>query len=339
MARDQLAQLFREYDEYLSVGSDPYEYIYFPTSIVALNKAFGNVKGIRSGAIMQVLGEPGRGKTTFSLEIIANAQRQGLLTDIRLPNGKVINAAFADFERTFDAGYATKLGVDIDKIQIIRTPYAEQTFDILLALFEAGLKMAIIDSIAMIVPKSEDGKDLAKDNVKMASEAQALQRFMKLAVQHVFDANALLILINQYRSNISTMGNAPDKKAYGARSIQYAMQVSVDLTRISRADNRMTIKAFVEKTKQGATGKVVQFDIVHGQGIDKNYHLLEVATELNIIEKIGKGWYYYPNKTTPNALKGQGSTKAAMVFPMDEIENKVIEALSVQTDEEIEDIE
>ena len=259
MARDQLASLLREYDEYLSYGDTPVEYIFFPTTVVGLNQAFGNVQGVRSRAIMQVIGDQGMGKTTLSLEMLANAQKKGILTDIKLPNGRVINSVFADFERTFDSAYAQKLGVDTTKLYLIRTPFAEQTFEIMLALFENGLKFAIIDSIAMMIPRAEEGKDMTKDNPKVASEAAALQRFLKLAVQHVFDANALLILINQYRANMSQMGNAPDKKAYGAKSVQYAMQVSVELRKVSTENGRMRIRAFVEKSKQGAGGKTMDF--------------------------------------------------------------------------------
>ena len=325
MAKDMLAQLLREYDQYLSYGDTPLDHIYFPTSVLGLNIAMGNVRGVRSRAIIQVLGDPGRGKTTLSLEMLGNAQRKGILTDIKLPNGKVINAAFADFERTFDSDYAEALGVDTSKVYIIRTPFAEQTFEIILALYEAGLQFAIVDSIAMIIPKSEDGKDMTKDNPKVAAEAAALQRFLKLAVQHVFDANGLLILINQYRANMNQMGNASDKKAYGARAIQYVMQVSIDLRKIATEINRMRIKAFVEKTKQGAGGKAIEFDIIQGAGIDRAFHLAELGVENEVIEKAG-AWYYYPNKKdATHRAQGKGQTPN---LPLDEIEAKLIEILA-----------
>jgi len=320
MAKDQLAQLLKEYDEYLSYGDTPVDYIYFPTTVIGLNQAFGNVEGVRSRAIMQVIGDQGRGKTTISLEMLANAQKHGILTDITLPNGRVIDSVFADFERTFDTHYAEKLGVDTSKLYIIRTPFAEQTFEIMLALFEAGLKFAIIDSIAMMIPKSEDGKDMTKDNPKVASEAAALQRFLKLAVQHVFDANALLILINQYRANMNQMGNASDKKAYGAKAVQYVMQVSVELRKIATENGRMRIKAFVEKSKQGAGGKAMEFDIIQGAGIDRAFHVLEMAVENEVVEK-GGAWYYYPNKANATH-KAQGKGQANNL-PIDEIENKL----------------
>lgn len=334
MAKDQLAQLLREYDEYLSYGDTPLDYIYFPTSVVGLNQAFGNVKGVRSRAIIQVIGDQGRGKTTLSLEMLGIAQKKGILTDITLPNGRVINAVFADFERTFDTVYATKIGVDTSKVYIIRTPFAEQTFEIILALYEAGLKFAIVDSIAMIIPKSEDGKDMTKDNPKVAAEAQALQRFLKLAVQHVFDANALLILINQYRANLNQMGNASDKKAYGARAIQYVMQLSVDLRKIATVDNRMRIKAFVEKSKQGAGGRAMEFEIIQGAGIDRAYHVLEFAVENELVEK-GGAWYYYPNKANATH-KAQGKGQANNL-PIDEIEAKLIDILANTEIEGVED--
>ncbi len=338
MAKDQLAQLLRDYDDYLSYGDTPLEYIYFPTSVVGLNQAFGNVKGVRSRAIMQVIGDQGRGKTTLSLEMLGIAQRQGILTDVELPNGRVINAAFADFERTFDSGYAQKLGVDTSKVYIIRTPFAEATFEILLALYNAGLKFSIVDSIAMIIPRSEDGKDMTKDNPKVAAEAQALQRFLKLAVQHVFDANGLLILINQYRANLNQMGNAPDKKAYGARAIQYVMQVSVELRKIATEVNRMRIKAFVEKSKQGAGGRAMDFDIIQGAGIDRAFHVLEMAVENEIVTKSGAWYYYHPDgnaSKTNNTHHAQGKGQASNL-PIDEIESKLITLLANTETQEVE---
>jgi hypothetical protein len=112
-----------------------------------------------------------------------------------------------------------------------------------------------------------------------------------------------------------------DKKAYGARIIQYAVRVSIALERIKREDKRMVIQAFVEKTKLGATGKKITFEIEHGSGIDSAQHILALAIENNIVQMAGKGRYSY------GELKAHGEQKALEIFPMNEIKMKVIEVM------------
>ncbi len=318
MSKDNLSAILKDYERYLSIGSDPREYIYYPSSIIALNKAIGDVRGVRSGSVIQLVAEPGRGKSTVAMDFIAQAQKNGLLKDIKLPSGRVINAVYADFERTYDPDYAKLLGIDNDKILLVKTNYAEETFDILLALLEAGLRMIIIDSISMTIPKANEGKS-QQENEKVAAEAKAIGRFLKQAIQLVDNADALLILINQFRANLAPMAMT-DKKAFGAMMIQYAIRASVTLIRTKREDTRMHIQAFVEKTKLGATGKKIEFDIVHGKGLDSAFHIIELATEFDIVKKKG-AWYYYGD------IGAQGKNNIHKL-PIEEIKLKVMEQLN-----------
>lgn len=326
LATGGLAKIWKEYEDYLELGSDVVERTHFPTGVIALNQAIGDIDGITGGSIIQIIGESGRGKSTLSLDFLAQAQKKEI-NEVELPNGKVINAVYADFERTFDADYAATIGVDVAKVLVIKTPFAEDTFNIIEELLNAGIQFVIVDSIPMIVPKSEEEKDY-NDNEKMASAAGVLGRFIKRSVQLVDSADAVMLLINQYRSNISPMAHT-DKKPYGARIIQYAIKVSISLERVKREDKRMHIQAFVEKTKLGATGKKIEFQIVHGEGIDYNQHLLSLAVDYAIVGKSGAWYYYHPDGNATkehNTHRAQGEGNADKL-PLEEIKGKVMEAM------------
>lgn len=319
--KDTLAQLLKEYDEYLSLGSEEKEHHYFPTGIIALNKAIGDIRGIRGGTILQLIGQPGHGKSTLSLDFIAQAQQTNI-KEIALPSGKTINTIYADFERTFDKTYAQALGVDIDKVLVIKTPFAEQTFNIIEELMAAGIQMVVVDSIPMIIPKSEEDKGF-EDNEKMAAAASILGRFAKRAIQLADNADALVILINQYRANLSPMAHT-DKKPYGAWSIRHAIRVNIELTKIKTEADRIKIKAFVEKTKLGATGKVVEYDMINGEGPDYTGHILTLGIDYGIVTKKG-AWFVYKD------LKAQGLNNAGSLFPIAEIKGLVLKEM--QTNE------
>lgn len=317
MSKDALAKLFSEYEEYLSLGSEDKEHHYFPSGILALNSAIGDIRGIRGGTIVQLIGQPGHGKSTLALDFIAQAQQTNI-TSINLPNGSTINTVYADFERTFDKSYAQELGVDVDKVLVIKTPFAEQTFNIVEELMAAGIQMVIIDSIPMIIPKSEQDKSF-DDNEKVASQAQVLGRFAKRAIQLADNADALVVFINQYRANLSPVAHT-ERKPYGAWLIRHAIRVSIELTKIKTEADRIKIKAFIEKTKLGATGRVIEYDMINGKGPDYNGHLLTLALEYDIIQRRG-GWY------SCGDLKAQGLDSAAKTFPLELIRAQVIKEI------------
>jgi len=317
MAKDKLASLMKQWEDYLETGdTDKSERARFPSSVLALNQAIGDMRGLESG-IIQIIGDEATGKTTLAFNIIAESQRKGV-NEITLPNGKVINAALLDFERTYDKGYAEALGVDTTKLLIVKTPYAEQTFDIAEQLLVEGLQLMVIDSIAMIIPKSEEDKSF-EESTKVAAEASVIGRFLKRINQLSDDADALVLMINQWRSNISPMART-DKKPYGARIIKHVIKLTIELTRIKREETRMHIEAFVSKNKMGAIGRKVQYQIEHGHGIDVSQHIISLALDYEIVTRRG-AWYMYGDQ------KAQGEASALKTFPMDEIKAKVIKAM------------
>lgn len=322
-AKDTLAQLWKEYEAYVESGNkDQSHRKNFPSGLPGLDMGMGSIHGMTRG-IVQIIGDEATGKTTLALQILAESQRSGILTDIQVPNGKLYNAVFMDFEHTYDAHYASILGVDIDKLLVLEMPYAEPQFNMVEELLELGMQFVIIDSIAMVIPESESEKGL-DDSPKVAGEAGIIGRALKRMNALAFSSDALVLMINQYRSNMSPMAMT-EKKPYGARIIKHVVRATIELVRTKREDKRMTIQVFVSKNKMGAIGTKFIYEIEHGKGIDIDQHILLLAFDLGLVEKSGT-WWYYPNKQEPTA-KGQGDQNAIKNFPMEELKQKVIEAL------------
>lgn len=321
MARDSLAQVWKEYEDYLISGDDTKDdRTYFPTGLIGLNAAIGHPEGMTSGLI-EIIGAEGRGKTTLALDILAHSQQRGLKM-ITAPNGKQYNAMFLDFERTYDAKYAKTLGVDTEHVLVIVAPSAEVTFNIAEKMLETGIQFVIVDSIPMVVPMAELEKTY-EDSPKMAAEAALLGRAVKRFNQLSATSDALIILLNQWRANISPMART-NKKPYGAYIVSHVVQVIIELERIERKNTWMTIEAFVSKTKQGATGRKIQYRMIHGKGIDYAGYIIDVAVDLGIVEK-GGAYYYYPDKKN-FTHRVQGKERIAEL-PLDEIKLKVIDAM------------
>jgi recombination protein RecA len=319
MAKDTLTALWKEYEDYLESGdNDQSKRMRFPSGILGLDMAIGSLDGMTRG-IVELLGGEAVGKTTLALTILAESQRTRKLKEIKSPNGSVYNAVYLDFEHSYDAVYAASLGVDTKKMLVLNMVYAQDQFKMLELLLDAGIQFVIIDSISVIIPKSEEEKDVT-DNVKMADEATVIGRAMKRANALAAASDSLILVINQYRANTSQMART-DKKAYGAWLLRYLKKVTIELTRVERQDTRMVIEAFVSKNKMGAIGKKIRYEIEHGKGIDIDQHILRIAKEYDVVQEKGKGRWEYED------LKAHGEKKALAAFPMQEIKAKVIEAL------------
>lgn len=321
-----LDSLWKEYQDYLEPGNKSQEdRMRFPSGIPGLDVGIGNIEGMTRG-IVEILGGEAVGKTTLCLTILAETQRRRNLLEIETPDGKVYNAVYMDFEHSYDPEYAKTLGVDTEKLLVLTMTYAQQQFKIVEYLLEAGIQFVIIDSIAVIIPQSEEDKEL-EDSEKMADEAKVIGRAMKRINALAAASDTLVLVINQYRANISAMAHV-EKKGYGAWLLRYLKRATIELTRIERKDTRMTIQAFVSKNKMGAIGKKITYEIEHGKGIDIDQHILMLAEHYDIISYTGKkAWWYYTDDNGKE-YKGQGEQNAVLNFPMDEIKMKVVEAMS-----------
>lgn len=317
MANKGLASVLKEYKEYIRPASIDVKHHEFRTGLLGLNNAISKHGYIPGGSVIQLIGEPKHGKSTLSLDIIARAQESGI-KDIEIPEGKgtrIVNALYLDFEHSFDAEYAATIGVDLEKLLIIEPRYGEEGFTIAEAFLTEGIQVVVVDSVPMFEPQSEEDKSLL-DPEKMSSNANPLTRILRRMLHLTAIADALLILINQYRANISQMSRK-EKKPYGARVIQYVARVTIELVRVKNEAGRAHVVATVEKTKLGPEGKQVPFQIEFGTGIDYDQHIFELATEAGVVEKSG-AWYYYGD------MKAQGEEAAIMSFPMDEIKQSLM---------------
>lgn len=323
----ELSALWKQYEDYLEPGNkDTSNRMHFPSGIPGLDKALGSLDGMTRG-IIQIIGDEATGKTTLALQILAQVQKTRNLVEIEAPDNGTYNALFLDLEHTYDAEYARSLGVDTSKLLVLEMPYAETHFNIAEALVLAGLQFIIIDSIAMVIPEAEEEKGL-NDNVKIAGEAALIGRALKRLNALAYSSDTLVLMINQWRSNMSPMAMV-EKKPYGARIIKHVIKATIELTRIKREDTRMVIQAFVAKNKMGALGSKITYEIEHGNGIDIDQHILKLALDYDIVE-YSKPWWYYPDKQTAK-YKGQGDQNAVKNFPMEEIKQLVIEHIQKDT--------
>jgi recombination protein RecA len=308
-----LAKVLKDHKDSIRVGSAHVKHHKFTTGLLGLNAAVGVDGYIPGGSIIQLIGEPKHGKSTLATDIVAQAQQSGI-KEVEIPDGKAtrsINALWLDFEHSFDPEYAAILGVDLEKLLILEPRYGEEGFDIVEAFLSEGLQLVVVDSVPMFEPKSEQDKTFADDPEKMSSNANPLTRILRRMLHLVSAADALMILINQYRANISQMSRK-EKKPYGARAIQYVARVTIELVRVKNEDTRAHVIATVEKTKLGPEGKQVPFQLEFGKGINYTQHIFELATTAGIIEK-GGAWYYYKD------MQAHGEAKAMEIFPIDEI--------------------
>lgn len=296
---------------------DP-NFIWFDTGIPMLNAAIGRKQGIPTRSIIQIAGEPKSGKTTLALQILAQAQCNGTLPDVDI-NGRLYNSAILNIEYAYDAAYAASLGVDVSKLLVVETVYAEDSFNIAIELIEAGIKYILVDSISVITSKSEEDKDF-NDNEKVASDAKVIARFTKHLTHITANHNALVIFINQVRANISTFSRK-ETKLYGTRILHYLTKLIITVTRVKNEDESAIIEASLEKNKFGAEGKSTRYILRHGQGIDIAAAIIEAALLFGIVTKNGNTVFVYGD------IKARGMRNATELFPIDEIRTKVMEQL------------
>src|SRR6185503_7223772 len=147
-----LDALLKEHDKYVSFADEPKERHYFPSGILALNyiMADNGGRGIPGGSLVQLIGEPKSGKSTLSLDFIAQAQRSGI-KEVKLED-RSVNALYLDFEHSFDPLYAELLGVDLTKLLVITPFYAEEGFDLAEAFVMKGIQVVVVDSMGMLIP-------------------------------------------------------------------------------------------------------------------------------------------------------------------------------------------
>lgn len=302
-----LEELLKKHKDTIQSGERIKPKLFYPFSILSLNMACGSLYGLQGGRIIQMIGDPRCGKTTLSLDLIGQAQREGHI------------CAFVDIERTFDAEYARVLGVNTKDLLVVRTHYAEDALSLVEQLMINGVKVVVIDSVPAAVTSSEREKELG-DGEKMASSAGLWTRFLKRIIPIVSDVDGLVIPINQHRANISRLAHT-EKKPYGSLALQYWSGNTISLTRIKNEEGKATVRATVSKNKQsGNEGQTAEMILEHGKGFRADLDILSMAINRGIVNQRG-AWLSYKEH------KAQGIEKAALEFPLEDIKQEILNEL------------
>lgn len=325
MATKGLLKLLAENKGMFLPGDVDPKHTKFSTGFIGLNAAIGDIEGIPGGSIIQFVANEKRGKTTLALQTLAQSQKTSNLRQVEVPIDKntisIANAAYLDFERSYSRDYAELLGVDVGSLLVIKPTTAEAGLDTIETLLSEGMQFIIVDSVPMMMPKSEEDKNY-DDNIKMASIASLLTRAMPRLVMLADNADALLIMINQFRAETNQMSQK-SKKRYGAFSLHYVSKVILELERTKNTIHQADVQILVEKTKFGKEKGISALSLVYGHGFDRNQHIIDFGVEHEIVDKSG-AWYYYDNER----YKAQGIKEAKNTFPIDEIEATIIHKLA-----------
>jgi recombination protein RecA len=275
-----------------------------PTGSLALDVALG-LGGVPKGRIIEIYGPESSGKTTVALHIVAEVQKRGGI------------AGFVDAEHALDPVYAKNLGVNIDELYVSQPDDGEQALEITETMVRSGaMDVVIVDSVAALVPKAEIEGEMGDSHVGLQARlmSQALRKLTGVTAK----SKCIVIFINQLREKIGVMYGNPETTT-GGRALKFYASVRIDIRKSDPIKNGTEIignrtKAKVVKNKVAPPFKTAEFDIMYGKGISHIGDVLDLAADLDIVQK-GGAWYSYNGERL-----GQGRENAKKFFA----ENPVI---------------
>jgi len=253
------------------------------------------VGGLPRGRIIEIYGPESSGKTTLTLEVIAQAQAAGL------------NCAFVDAEHALDTGYAEKLGVNLDDLYLSQPDFGEQALDIVeIFTRSAAMDVIVVDSVAALTPKSEIDGDIGDSSVGV--HARLMSKAMRKIAGIAHQNNVMIIFINQIRMKIGVMFGSPETTT-GGNALKFYASVRLDIRRIGAIKDKDEIvgnqtKVKVVKNKVAPPFKQIEFDIIYGAGISLEGELIDMGVKHDLVGKSGS-WFSYGDERI-----GQGREKA-----------------------------
>ena len=271
------------------------------------------IGGLPNGRIIEIYGPESSGKTTLALSVIAQSQKKGG------------TCAFIDAEHALDPSYAKKIGVDIDNLLISQPDAGEQALEIADTLVRSGaIDVLVVDSVAALVPKAELEGEMGDSH--MGLQARLMSQALRKLTSTVSRSNTLIIFINQIRMKIGVMFGNPETTT-GGNALKFYASVRIDIRRIGSIKDKEDVigsqtRVKIVKNKVAPPFKIVDFDIMYGEGISKTGELIDLGVKAGIVEKAG-AWFSYKGEKL-----GQGRENAKLFLKenpavAEEIENKI----------------
>jgi recombination protein RecA len=264
------------------------------TGSLGLDIALG-IGGLPRGRVVEIYGPESSGKTTLALHVIAEAQRSGG------------TCAFVDAEHALDPGYAKKLGVNIDELLISQPDAGEQALEIADTLVRSGaIDVLVVDSVAALVPRAELEGEMGDSHVGL--QARLMSQALRKLTGSISRSRCMVIFINQIRLKIGVMFGNPETTS-GGNALKFYASVRLDIRRIGAIKEREQItgnqtRVKVVKNKMAPPFKVVEFDIMYGEGVSKRGELIDLGIQAGVVEKSGS-WFSYDGQRI-----GQGRENA-----------------------------